>query len=445
MRGPKQNVRMKSLIKKYDIPGPRYTSYPPVPFWKVKPSEEDWVSVINTSLREDPWLDLYVHIPFCEQLCYYCGCNRIITKDKSKSDEYAQILIREWELYKNRIEDFSIHSLHFGGGTPTFLSPEILEKLLIGLTHRVVYDYTGAIEIDPRTCTQAHLDVLQKFGIQRLSLGIQDFDPTVQEKINRKQSFELVRNFTQKIREMKFESLNFDLIYGLPGQTIESIKNTIDHISVLLPDTIAFYSYAHLPDRIANQRLIKPQDLPQPEQKLDLYLRGQELLKSLGYVNIGMDHFALPGSFLTKTITRSFMGYTDKKGPLLIGLGSSAIGSGKGIYVQNEKDVSKYGKDILNNKIPIAHGHRLSQKEQEIASLLQDLFCLGEVTLPMQYQAETKVFERLYEMERDGLIEMENHHHLKVTSLGKNFLRNIAMVLDPLLEAPSPVRFSQTV
>lgn len=433
---------MESLIKKYDRPGPRYTSYPPLPFWKHIPDEADWISQINNNLIRDPKLDLYLHVPFCEQLCYYCGCNRIITKDKSREKEYTRVLLKEWNNYLKHIsEPFSIQSVHFGGGTPTFLSPESLGEILSVLKPRMASDFIGAIEIDPRTCLPEHLEVLKSFGIKRISLGIQDFDPVVQKKINRMQSFELVENLCRKIRQMNFESLNFDLIYGLPGQTVETISKTFEFVTKLNPDTIAFYSYAHLPEKIVNQRLIKDSDLPRPDEKIKLYLHGQELLKDRGYLHIGMDHFALPGSFLLKELTRSFMGYTDKKSTLLIGLGPSAIGSGTTMYVQNKKDLREYQEDVNQDKLPLSLGHKLSREEQSMSETIQELFCLGEVHFAdgLQVRADMKEFEL------DGLVDWKNNNHMKVTELGKLFLRNIAMAIDPLLKSTTTRNFSRTV
>lgn len=437
---------MKTLIKKYDRPGPRYTSYPPVPFWKNPPTEDEWISEINFSLFQDPRLDLYLHIPFCEQLCYYCGCNRTISKDKTKGREYGEILLREWRTYKEKIfQPFVVKSIHFGGGTPTFLKPETLATILTAIKPDCAYDFTGAVEVDPRTCTDDHLSILKYFNFSRLSLGIQDFDETVQEKINRKQSFKLVKDLVEKIRDKGFTALNFDLIYGLPGQTKDTVLRTMDLVKELSPDTIAFYSYAHLPDRIANQRLIKDSDLPTPEQKLELYITGQNALTAAGYEHVGMDHFAKIGSFLSGNITRSFMGYTDKKSSLLIGLGASSIGQSPGMFVQNEKDVKKYSDTVSLGTLPLIHGHKLSAEEKQVSLYLQDLFCQGEVTFPPHFGESFEDEEKLIELERDGLVVWKDHQRLIVTPLGKNFLRNIAMAIDPLLKKSSPVRFSRTI
>lgn len=437
---------MKALIKKYDRSGPRYTSYPPVPFWKKAPTQEEWLGEIRRKLAVDPRLDLYLHVPFCEQLCYYCGCHRTITKDRSKGDTYADLLLKEWEIYQCILgRDFAINSVHFGGGTPTFLTPEALRKILTRLSPQLTYDFTGAVEVDPRTCTREHLELLRSFGFSRISLGIQDFHPDVQAKINRSQSFPLVEGLVRKLRELGFKGLNFDLIYGLPAQTKASVKKTIELVQSLSPDTVAFYSYAHLPDRIPNQRLIKEMDLPSPEEKLELYLLGQDLLARAGYVHVGMDHFARPDSFLSKEITRSFMGYTDKKSELLLGLGASAIGQSSNMFVQNEKDLSRYEEQLKAGQLPLCHGHILGPEEKEVSRFLQDLFCQGEITFPPSFGESFDDEAKLIELERDGLIVWKDRRRLIVTPLGKNFLRNIAMAIDPLLKESTPVRFSRTI
>lgn len=437
---------MRRLITKYDRPGPRYTSYPPVPFWKHPPTVTEWLSSVNESIAKDPRLDLYLHVPLCEELCYYCGCHRIITRDKERGSEYAELLMKEWELYREKISaPFTVNSVHFGGGTPTFLLPEDLEKILTSLNRDLDPRFIGAVEVDPRTCTNAHLNLLRSFGFKRISLGIQDFNDRVQNLINRKQSFTLVEGIVRKIRAAGFTSLNFDLIYGLPGQTKETVEETIRLVSCLDPDSIAYYSYAHLPARIPNQRLINESQLPSPEEKLGLYLTAQEELRRLGYVHVGMDHFAKPGSHLSGTVTRSFMGYTDEKSPLLIGLGASAISSSPGAFVQNEKVVREYGLSVTAGKLPITQGHALSAEEKEISRFMQDLFCQGEVTFPPRFGEALADEARIIELERDGLIVWKNRNNLIVTPLGKNFLRNIAMAIDPLLQDSAPVRFSQTI
>lgn len=438
---------MKSLIQKYDKPGPRYTSYPPVPFWTSKPTVEEWVNEVNRVLSFSSELDLYLHIPYCEKLCYYCGCNRIITKDKTKSRQYIDLLAKEWKLYLKSIKQpFKINSLHFGGGTPTFLTPADLDELLSAFGPYFKEDFTGAIEIDPRTCLVEHLEVLKRYGFKRVSLGIQDFDPIVQKKINRLQSFELVKDVVNLIRSNGFESLNFDLIYGLPGQTLESVKRTVELVAGLNPDSIAFYSYAHLPERIPNQRLIKDSEIPKSEQKLELYLQGKNDLARLGYIDIGMDHFAKENSFLASdNITRNFMGYTDKKSEILLGLGATSIGQTSEMFVQNEKDVEKYREQVEKEEFSIIHGHKLNSEEKVTAIRLQDLFCRGEIHFSQKEKESLSQKNEMTSLMHDGLIHWDGESKLKVTSLGKNFLRNIAMAIDPLWSESTMNRFSKTI
>ena len=239
---------LKKLIDKYSRPGPRYTSYPPVPFWTGAPDESEWLRQIATRYSPDQGVDLYVHVPFCERLCYYCGCNRTITRNHEVEDPFVQMVIQEWDIYRNKL-GFSpkVNSLHFGGGTPTFLSPQNLNTLISCLTANRTDSFIGSIEIDPRTCSIEHLKVLSNTGVSRVSLGIQDFDPEVQKSINRLQSVSMVEKLVEKLREYYFKSINFDLIYGLPKQSIDSITDTMRIVAKLRPDLIAFYGYAHLP------------------------------------------------------------------------------------------------------------------------------------------------------------------------------------------------------
>ena len=356
-----------SLIKKYNRAGPRYTSYPPVPFWNNAPDEIQWLEHIKKAYHEDTGIDLYVHVPFCESLCYYCGCNRTITKNHEVEDHYLSTLLKEWSIYKEKLGiNPKINSLHFGGGTPTFLSPKNLESLITNLLQNKSKSFIGSIEIDPRTCKEEHIKVLARNEIKRVSLGIQDFDILVQKAINRNQSPAMVEDLLIKLRANGLTSINFDLIYGLPKQSSNSISNTIKIVSKMKPDLIAFYSYAHLPEKIKNQRLIAENDLPSPELKRELYELGKKLLIENGYVDVGMDHFALPSSFLyqamvNKKLHRNFMGFVDKKSPILIGLGPSSISDTSFSFIQNAKDLKTYDNKVNAGKIPFEIGHTLNK------------------------------------------------------------------------------------
>lgn len=446
-------MQLNQLIQKYNIPGPRYTSYPPVPFWRGTPSESLWIEHIKTQYDEKQGLDLYVHVPFCESLCYYCGCSRTITKDHSVEDAYVNTLLKEWSLYQEKL-GFNplVSSLHFGGGTPTFLSPTNLDRLIKGLTANRTNFFIGSIEIDPRTCTTEHIKVLTKNSIKRVSLGIQDFDQTVQEVIHREQSPELVRKLVQEMRKHEIESINFDLIYGLPKQTIQSIQTTIQLVSEMRPDLIAFYSYAHLPERIKNQRLIKNEDLPSPHLKRELYETGKRLLAEQGYADVGMDHFALPSSYLyqaqkQKNLHRNFMGYVDKKSSILIGIGPTSISDSSLSFMQNAKDLKVYQEKINAGTLAIEKGHAHHPSDLLVQQVIQDLMCNNEVTLSNKLQIPywNVIDEELKAFQQDGIL-IQSENKIKLTEMGKGFMRNVAMSFDFYLRAQENSKnFSQTI
>lgn len=443
---------LKKLIDKYSIPGPRYTSYPPVPFWTGAPDESQWIGQIATCYSPDQGVDLYVHVPFCEKLCYYCGCNRTITRNHSVEDPFVQMVIQEWEIYKNKLGFYpKVNSLHFGGGTPTFLSPENLSTLITNLTANRTHNFVGSIEIDPRTCSVEHLKVLADTGISRVSLGIQDFDPEVQKSINRFQPVSMVEQLVEKLREYKFKSVNFDLIYGLPKQSIDSITTTMSIVARLRPDLIAFYGYAHLPERIKNQRLINENDLPSAQMRRELYESGKEILKGYGYSDIGMDHFALPGSYLynakmSNNLHRNFMGYVDRKSNILIGLGPTSISDSSEGFAQNSKELSDYEIRIKAGNLPIQAGHIHTSEDIKVQDVILKLMCDGEVHFNQNdIPRWNDVHHDLKSFEADGIITLTDDH-LKLTDLGVPFLRNVAMSFDyRLRQKTSSVKFSQTV
>jgi len=444
---------MQELIKKYNVADPRYTSYPPVPFWRESPPQEIWIEHIKGYHNYVTGLDLYVHIPFCESLCYYCGCSRVITKDHSVEKPFIESLLQEWNLYVKKIGLIPrVHSLHFGGGTPTFLSPENLDYLISGLTSNRTADFIGSIEIDPRTCRTEHLDIIKKHEIKRVSLGIQDFDPAVQRAIHRDQTPRMIEALMQELKRRKIESVNFDLIYGLPKQTLESIHQTISIVKDLKPDMIAFYSYAHLPEKIKNQRLIKTEELPSGELKRALYDHGKKLLLESGYIEIGLDHFALPENFLhlarnNQKLKRNFMGYVDKKAPVLLGLGPTAISDSSVSFVQNVKDVKQYQAMIERGQLPIEKGHQHSAADLLVRQLIQDLMCKHSIDLnqveEIPYWSEIK--SALKDFEQDGIVQISSDS-LIITNRGLPFVRNVAMAFDfHLREHNHGIRFSQTI
>lgn len=442
---------MKTLINKYNQSAPRYTSYPPVPFWQGPPSEEVWLGHIKTQYT-NKGVDLYVHVPFCEKLCYYCGCNRTITKNHSVEEVFISLILKEWNIYKEKLGFTPIvNTLHFGGGTPTFLSPENLDTLIEELTTNKSDEFIGSIEIDPRTVLSGHIKVFKKHNISRVSIGIQDFDHEVQVAINRLQSFDLVKNVVDLLRLNGIQSINFDVIYGLPKQTKDSISHTFKLIKLLRPDLIAYYSYAHLPERIKNQKLIREEFLPTGEEKQLLYEIGKEILKSDGYLDVGMDHFGLEDSYLVRAkkenkLHRNFMGYLDAKSNILIGLGPTSISDSGESFVQNEKSYTLYEEKISKGEIPIHIGHIMNEEDKVIQKNILEIMCMDKTLLNLEKISSCKdVLNEFREMEKDELIHFENNQ-IEVTQNGKKFVRNIAMVLDyHLRNKKSEIKFSQSI
>jgi oxygen-independent coproporphyrinogen III oxidase len=442
---------MKNLLAKYNRPVPRYTSYPPVPFWQNAPDETEWIAHLKSAYNDEKGIDLYVHVPFCEKLCYYCGCNRTITKNHNVEEDFVELLLCEWDLYCEKLGFIPrVNSLHFGGGTPTFLSALHLEKIIKHLTLFQTADFTASIEIDPRTVKDEHIDMFVRSHISRVSLGIQDFDLEVQKAINRSQSFDLVEEVVRKLREKNISSINFDVIYGLPKQTAQTIIETFHLISKLRPDLIAYYSYAHLPERLSNQRLINVKDLPTMEIKQELYEVGKSLLLAQGYTDIGMDHFSLPDNFLFKSkeshkLHRNFMGYVDKKSPVLLGLGPSAISDSSLSFIQNSKSVGEYGMKIRKNQLAIFTGHTHCKDDLTAQKIIMEIMCQEESSLELVIPYRELVDQDLKEFANDGLITI-NDKKLKVLPKGKKFIRNIALVFDYHFRKMMPVgKFSQTI
>lgn len=445
-------MRTEELIQKYNRAGPRYTSYPPVPFWSNRPDETKWLAHLKSQYKEKDGVDLYVHVPFCEKLCYYCGCSRIITKDHGVEDAYLKTVLKEWDMYRELLGYTPrINSLHFGGGTPTFLSPKNLRRLINHLTTERMANLIGSIEIDPRTCTTEHLHVLAEAGISRVSLGIQDFDPVVQSTINRQQPVSMVQSLMIRLRELKFKSVNFDLIYGLPKQTLESIAATIGLVTEMRPDLVAFYGYAHLPERIRNQRLIKPTDLPDAELRKALYESGKKDLAGKGYDDIGMDHFALPGSYLhaakiNKSLHRNFMGYVDKKSSVMIGLGPTSISDSGISFSQNAKDLKDYQQKVEAGHLPIENGHTHSEDDLHVQRIILQLMCEGETIINRKHIPDWEsVKADLLGFQSDGILNL-NDGKLVLSEMGKPFVRNVAMAFDfHLRNKESNIKFSQTI
>ena len=450
------------LIRKYNVPGPRYTSYPTVPYWEHEGfSTAQWDETVRRSFFESnefQGISLYIHLPYCERLCTFCGCNRRITKNHNVEQPYIDAVLHEWELYRERFESLPrITEIHLGGGTPTFFSPDSLACLIQGIADRAELAESSELgfEAHPNSTTREHLQTLYDVGFRRLSLGVQELDPKVQEVINRIQPFETVARVTNEARDIGYESINFDLVYGLPLQRWESVSNTIDQVRTLMPERIAFYSYAHVPwIKGVGQRNYSEKDLPRDEEKRALYEGGRRLLEEAGYHEIGMDHFALDSDSLytaahNQTLHRNFMGYTPAHTQLSIGLGVSSISDSWYGFAQNEKKVDDYLARVTNNEIPIFRGHLLSDEDLVLRRHILNVMCRFTTTWSEPEQQHPSLFEgleRLGEMQDDGLVKIEDDV-LTVPEAGWPFIRNICMALDARLwrQQPETQIFSQTI
>lgn len=437
------------LLRKYNVLAPRYTSYPTVPFWdEIPPSEVAWKDKVGEAFRAtngSEGISLYIHLPYCESLCTYCGCNTRITVNHAVELPYITSLLDEWKMYLGLFDEKPrIREIHLGGGTPTFFGPHNLQRLLNGILEgcEIVEDHAFSFEGHPNNTTREHLQALFNLGFRRVSFGIQDFDPKVQDVINRIQPAENVQRVTDWAREIGYESVNFDLVYGLPLQTRASIIKTMHQIKAMRPDRIAFYSYAHVPWIKPGQRKFTELDLPVGEEKRKLYEIGREMLAEMGYVEIGMDHFALAGDELLdawkkKTLHRNFMGYTPLHTHLSIGLGASSISDCWTAFGQNEKKVEDYQAAVAAGHFPIVKGHLLTAEDLFVRPLILDLMCKMEVELPDDPEfgdMNTAIRLRLEPMLQDGLAKWEGNR-LKVLKRGRPFLRNIAMAFDARLHA----------
>lgn len=437
------------LVRKYNQPVPRYTSYPTVPFWKDEIDIEAWKQVFKSKFEEQNHtngISLYLHLPFCESLCTYCGCNKKITTNHKVEDEYLLAIEKEWVIYRRLMKQTPvIRELHIGGGTPTFFSPRNLQRLLnFILKSSIIHPrHEFSIEGHPNNTTKEHLKMLYNLGFRRISYGVQDNDPEVQKIINRIQPFENVKKATELAREIGFTSVNYDLIYGLPLQTLESIERTINQTIELKPDRIAFYSYAHVPWTSKGQRLFDETHLPSAEEKILLYLKGKDLLLKSGYVDIGMDHFALSNDDLYKAwrdgkLHRNFMGYTTTSTKFLLGLGVSSISDTGNAFAQNDKTLQDYYKNVAENKLAIKKGYFLNEEDEAFRKYILDIICKGEVCFSERHLSllEQFTFSSLDEFEGDGLIVWDKYG-LTVTPQGHNFLRNICSAFDLYMQRNS--------
>lgn len=451
------------LLRRFDVPGPRYTSYPTADRFVEAFTERDYTQALEQRSAGSLALPLsvYVHIPFCESLCYYCACNKVITKHHNKAVEYLRYLSRELEL---QIEHFgsghSVSQLHLGGGTPTFLSDAELEDLMTMLRRHfnLVAGGEYSVEVDPRTVTPQRLEHLYRLGFNRLSFGVQDFDPAVQKAVHRVQPAEQVFALVDAARHIGFESVNVDLIYGLPLQTPESFARTLEQLKHLRPERVALYAYAHLPTRFKPQRRILSAELPSPSEKLSMLSMSLDALGEAGYVYVGMDHFALPGDALAVAkrqgrLHRNFQGYSTQPDCDLIALGVSAIGRVGATYSQNAKTLDEYYDALDQGRLPIVRGLVLTRDDLVRRSVIMALMCQGQLdfeSVSLAHLIDCKTYfareiGQLTALEQAGLVRVLPSG-IEVTAAGWYFVRAIAMVFDKNLQQDQDrARFSKII
>ncbi|RAK25184.1 oxygen-independent coproporphyrinogen-3 oxidase [Flavobacterium aquaticum] len=451
-----------SIVQKYNVPGPRYTSYPTVPYWEEEKFHlEDWKRTLLQSFKESnasEGISLYIHLPFCESLCTFCGCNKRITKRHEVEDPYITAVIKEWKLYCDLFPRKPIiKEIHLGGGTPTFFSPENLERLMNGIFQYATKaeEHEFSFEGHPNNTTRHHLQTLYNLGFRRVSFGVQDYSPKVQEAIHRIQPFHSVAKVTFWAKEIGYTSVGHDLIFGLPFQTLADVKDTIDKTKSLQPDRLAFYSYAHVPWIKGNgQRGFKDDDLPKDDEKRMLYEEGKKQLAENGYHEIGMDHFALENdsmftSFKDGKLHRNFMGYTASKTQLMIGLGVSSISDSWYSFAQNEKTIEDYYTHLADNQLPLFRGHVLTPEDLIIRRHILNLMCQFTTSWKdeaLDFPELPSVLASLEEMQEDGFLTIQDDT-ITVTEKGKPFVRNICMAFDLRLirKAPETKLFSMTI
>ncbi|EPF74100.1 oxygen-independent coproporphyrinogen III oxidase [Acinetobacter indicus] len=451
-----------SLVQKYNVPGPRYTSYPTVPYWEEASfSREAWQQSLQRAFAESnasEGISLYIHLPFCESLCTFCGCHKRVTKRHEMEQPYIQAVLKEWDLYCQLLPDRPmIKEIHLGGGTPTFFSVAHLQQLIQGILAKAIVapEHEFSFEGHPNNTTREHLQALYDLGFRRVSYGVQDYNEKVQKAIHRIQPYEHVQRVTEWARDIGYTSISHDLVFGLPFQNLEDVLNTIQQTTQLNPDRLAFYSYAHVPWIKGNgQRGFKDDDVPKDELKRTLYEEGKKKLLAHGYHEIGMDHFALKSdamyqAFQQGSLHRNFMGYTASKTQLMIGLGLSSISDSWYSFAQNEKTLEDYYARLEQNEIPVFRGHVLTAEDLMIRRHILNLMCSFQTSWAepeMQFPELPEVLKQLEEMQEDGLLTLFEDH-LQVTEQGKPFVRNICMAFDLRLKrkVPSTRIFSMTI
>lgn len=450
-------------FKKYDKPGPRYTSYPTAPQFSELFTAEDYLDeIVKTNYGEKlPNLSLYFHLPYCDTLCYFCGCNMLITRNRERVNSYVDYVKKEIDLLRSYIlPERKVSQLHWGGGTPTHLSPDEIADLAsyIQKSFKFIDDSENSCEIDPRGLTKAHLEALRSNGFNRISMGVQDFNEKVQKSVNRIQGEDITRQTIEWIRELNYHSINLDLIYGLPFQTVGTFQNTVEKIIDISPDRIAVFNYAHVPWMKKHMALIHPEDLPAAEEKLNILKMTIEKLTDAGYDFIGMDHFAKPDDELAvalreKKLYRNFQGYSTNADADLYAFGITGISQLKNIYAQNYKTEKEYYDALDNEKIPTTKGYRLTEDDHIRHYVIMRLMCDFELnfkTIEDNFGINFKEYfawglNNLAEMEKDELVKI-NAEKLEVTNMGRLLIRNIAMNFDGYIERKEDkARYSRTV
>ena len=453
------------LLRKFDVSGPRYTSYPTADRFVEACAADNHVRALEqrragTAVMGLP-LSLYVHIPFCESLCYFCACNKIITRNPERAQLYLRYLGREVDLYVARLgAGQAVSQLHLGGGTPTFFSDDDL-RALMGMLRRSFRFVAGAeysIEVDPRTVDENRLAALADMGFNRLSFGVQDFDPAVQKAVHRVQDTSQVFALVEAARRLAFDSINVDLIYGLPLQTPESHERTLAQVTALRPDRVALYAYAHLPERFKPQRRIATAELPSAPAKITMLSRALAVFEEAGYVYVGMDHFALPDDALAVAkrqgrLHRNFQGYSTQPDCDLVGLGVSAIGRVGAIYSQNAKTLDEYYDHLNQGRLPVVRGLALSRDDLLRRTVIMALMCQGQLQfepVELAYLIDFRAYfaaelDALQEQVEQGMVTLSDHG-IQVTSRGWFFVRAVAMVFDRYLQADrNRERFSKII
>lgn len=446
-------MQLKSeLIEKYNISGPRYTSYPTALEFSAKFDPSNYIEALSNA--GDQTLSIYLHIPFCKNICYYCACNKVITKNTEKANQYIDYLLKEMHLLANASSSKELGQIHFGGGTPTFLTNDQIKSILNKLAElfNLREDAEISLEVDPRTVDKERLVELKKLGVNRISIGVQDFTPKVQIAVNREHSYETISDLVTQARASEYQSVNMDLIYGLPHQTTENFAKTIEQVIALKPDRIALYSYAHLPHRFKPQRRINKDDLPSAEQKLVIFDNTLKLLTSAGYVYIGMDHFALPDDSLNIAqrngeLHRNFQGYTTHKDYQLIGIGVSSISKVGNCYSQNQVNLTDYYQALDNNELPVWRGCQLTNDDELRRDVIMSLICnfslniteiesKFEITFSKYFSNEILQLKNFID---DGLVEVVPSR-ITITATGRFFIRNICMTFDSYLQELSQIQ-----